>query len=100
MAHSIMACEAAELYEMDNGERHNDFTRVDVQLVRTSRWMEHYWLVVTRGEGFFGVTFALGLTESQENDFPWEDCDPHAPIELTPLVPVEITRTEYQAAPA
>ena len=90
---------AADLYDSDDGELVGPWTRIGEQHVRTSRWMEHYWLVLSDENGqHWGVPYELGLTESQDNDFPWEETD--EPLALTRLYPHEVTRIEYHTEPA
>ena len=96
MSMTISANDAAELYELSDGDRHGEWTRIAVQRRSTGRWRENYWLVVTKSEGFYGIPYAEGLTENQDSDYPWEDSE--APIAMTPLVPVEVTTTEYRKA--
>lgn len=102
MKPTISAEDAAELFETTDGGTHGEWTRVANQRIGSSRWMEQHYLVVTNGDGFFGVLYELGLTESQENDLPWEKgmwstAEP-GPIALVRLVPHVVTRTEYRRA--
>lgn len=84
---------AAALYELNDGEHHGEWLRLATQLIRTGRWMERYWLVVTNGGGCFGIRYELGLTEEQENELPWEESD--EPLKLVQLVGVPVTSTRY-----
>lgn len=94
---AIPAEVAAELYEATDGMRVGEWTRVADQRVGSGRWTEQHWLVLTRGDGFFGLSFARGLTESQENELPWAPSWGTTPTEviLTPLVAVPVTTTKY-----
>jgi hypothetical protein len=93
---TIPADVAAELYELDDNERDSSgaWTRIADQIIDSGRWLERRWLVVSNGEGVFGVRYADGLTEEQEHERPWEDDGVDA-IELTPLVGVPVTTTTY-----
>jgi len=85
---------AAELHMRDDGSQVGEWRQVGKQLIRTGRWTEHYWLVVTNGEGVFGIEYEDGLTEDQENRYPWEEGSGEE-VELTPLVGVPVTTTKY-----
>lgn len=95
----ISASEAEELFESSDGERVGEWTRITDQTGDSGRWHEHHKLVITNGGGIFGIEFSFGLTESQEHELPWEksmwSSEEPSLIELVPLVPVEITTTEY-----
>lgn len=94
---TILAAVAEYLSECGDGERHEGWMRVTDQRVGKGRWLEQHWLVVTNGEGFYGIPFAVGLTESQEHEYPWAPSWGETPTDLilTPLVSVEITTTKY-----
>lgn len=92
---TIDADDAAELYETTDGGSHNGWTRVADQKLKSGRWMENHYLVVTKGDGFFGVPYAVGLTEEQEHELPWED-QPDKPIKMVPLVAEQVTKTVYR----
>jgi hypothetical protein len=85
---------AAELHMRDDGSSVGEWRQVGKQLIRTSRWTEHFWLVVTNGSGLWGVEYEVGLTEDQECRYPWEEGSGEE-IELTPLVGVPVTSTRY-----
>lgn len=96
---TISAEDAAELFELADGERHGEWMRITDQTGDSSRWREHHLLVISNGGGHFGIPFALGLTENQDHELPWEKeawtgKEP-GPITLTPLVGVQVTSTEY-----
>lgn len=93
----IPADVAEELYECANGERVGDWMRLAAQSVGSGRWREQFWLVVSRGEGTFGIPYAVGLTEYQDNEYPWAPSwgEKPAEVELTPLVGVQVTSTTY-----
>ena len=96
MTKTIPADVAAYLFESSDGERHEGWTRVtEYDFGAYSRWLKPRWLVVTEGDGLFGVEFAYGKTEMQEHEFPWRD-HPDKPIELIRLVPEVVTTTQYK----
>lgn len=94
---TIEADVAAELYDSDDGERSSNgqWARLADQLIRTGRWRESRWLVVSNGGGIFGIRYENGLTENQDNVWPWDDCDDGEELDLTPLVGVPVTSTKY-----
>lgn len=101
---TIAPADAEALYEMDNGETEGEWTRVTEQQIGSRRWQTDHYLVVSKGDDFFGVPFSLGLTENQEHDFPWRAGmwanEEPGPIKLVPLIPVQVTTTTYQKAKA
>lgn len=89
---------AAEMYDCSNGATAGPWTRVGRQHIRTSRWMEIYYLVVADEEGrYWGIRFDEGLTEEQENELPWDKAE--TPLPLTRLYPHKVTTTEYRTTP-
>ena len=63
------------------------------EIVDTSRWSIHHWLVFKFDEKFYGVGYSVGATEYQEES-PWEyDGDE---IEVNELEAVEKTIITYQ----
>lgn len=101
---TITRDEAGDLYA--DGEGRTDDTAGSWSLVvdvedaphnRTSRWHERYWLVVRNADGeLFGIEYGRGLTETQEDDLPWERDG--NPLNLVPLVAEEVTTTRYRRA--
>jgi len=107
---TIRAAAAEELYcdgEGADGDTIDGWTLVgDAQEhdERQSRWHQRYWLVVRDHEGAtWGLSYGLGLTEYQENDFPWDSysasATPDTELPLTRLYPHTITRVEYRTKP-
>ncbi len=111
MSKRITAGEAEELYadgEGEHGDVVGDWTLVGGSLDhkhRESRWHQRYWLIVRDAAGeLYGLDFGMGLTESQENDFPWPSyVDRSIPadreLKLTRLYRHEVTRVEYWTTP-
>lgn len=98
MATAIHPDHAEELYESDNGDTAGPWTRVGEQKVGTRRWSEDFYLIVVNADGeHFGVPYALGLTENQPHDLPWEDTD--EPIPLVRMYPHEVSTVVYKTAP-
>jgi hypothetical protein len=65
------------------------------QHIRTARWEEVYWLVVSDEDGdIYGVEYREGLTEEQETTCPWEGSN--EPLPLTRLYPHTVTTVEYR----
>jgi hypothetical protein len=108
---TITADQAADLYA--DGEGVDGDTVAEWTLVggtrdhksRQSRWLQLYWLIVRDTEGAtWGLRFGLGLTESQEHDFPWPWYgDSSVPgdreLKLTRLYPHTVTETVYKTKP-
>jgi len=71
--------------------------------IRRSRWVDHYWLVLRHSDGTtWGIKYSDGLTEYQENDYPWDshyEGSPDDLLELVRLYPYEVTTTEYSDVP-
>lgn len=93
---------AAELFELedDDSRGYGGFFRVASQHVRTARWEEIYYLVLSEAEtgDVYGLEYRQGLTESQETEYPWEESE--APLSLVRLYPHEVTTVEYRTRPA
>jgi hypothetical protein len=103
----ITAGEAEELYadgEGEHGDVVGDWTLVGGALDhehRQSRWHQRQWLIVRNRAGeFYGLDFGVGLTEDQEDEFPWRDRPTDHGLSMTRLYPHEVTRVEYRSTPA
>lgn len=99
MSRYILGEHAGELYELGEvGATAGPWTYVGRQHIRTRRWSDQYYLVVRDAEGeHWGLVFDEGLTESQENDLPWDDDG--GELSLTRLYPHEVVRVEYRTTP-
>jgi hypothetical protein len=87
---------AADLFDSSDGEIAGPWTRKGIQHRRTSRWEEHYWLVVADEDGAtWGLPYSQGLTEIQETEWPWEKNDDD-PLPLVRLFPCEVVKVEYR----
>lgn len=78
------------------------WTHVDEEQGDDRRWYRTN-MVVLRGPD--GMTYAFdyeeGLTENQENMYPWGDRydkNPPEEIDVYRVIPVEITKTEWRVA--
>lgn len=101
MTFNIPAAVAEELYESADGTRVGEWKRVTDYEYDSGRWTEHHYLIVTKGDGFFGVHYELGLTEMQEHHFPWQaDWNGNKPetVKLVPMVSEQVTTTVYRLA--
>lgn len=106
---TITAAQAEELYcdgEGVDGDTVDDWTLVGQAQEHTAgsgRWHQRYWLIVRNDQGeIYGLGYGLGLTESQEHDFPWEGWAGKPgtrELGLTRLYPHTITRVEYRREP-
>jgi hypothetical protein len=105
---TIKAADAAELYsDMEGrpGDTSGPWTLVinteDAPHSRTSRWHEKYWLVVHNAEGdAYGLEYGIGLTENQEDYFPWEGVSDDLELPLTRLYAHTVTTVVYRREPA
>jgi hypothetical protein len=102
----ITAGEAEELYadgEGENGDVVGDWTLVGGSFDhkhRESRWHQRYWLLVRNKQGqIYGVDFGIGLTEDQEDEFPWRGRPDDHGLSMTRLHPHTVTRVEYRSTP-
>lgn len=90
---------AADLYDSTDGATAGPWTRIAEQHQRTSRWLEYRHLVVADPAGqHYGLIYAIGLTENQEHDLPWDETD--EPLPLVRLYPHQVTTTVYRTDPA
>lgn len=107
---TIHAAAAEELYadgEGEDGDTVDGWTLVggaQDHKERQSRWHQRYWLIVRDHEdACWGLSYGLGLTEMQEDDFPWDPGygtpDPDKALPLTRLYPHTITRVAYRTRP-
>jgi hypothetical protein len=95
---------AAALYEAEDGEFIDTWARIgneeDDPKSRTSRWHERYWLLLRDEDGAtWGLEYGVGLTEDQENDYPWEQYGTERPLPLTRLYAHEVTTIEWSTKP-
>jgi hypothetical protein len=108
---AIRAAAAEELYadgEGQDGDTIDGWTLVggaQDHKGRQSRWHQRYWLIVRDHEdACWGLGYGIGLTEMQENDFPWDPgygaADPNKMLPLTRLYPHSVTTTVYKTEPA
>jgi hypothetical protein len=72
-----------------------------VESGNTGRWHERYWMVLRDDAdgSVWGVEYGVGLTENQEDDYPWERGG-GKPIPLVRLDRRERTVVEYVKAAA
>ncbi len=99
---TILATEAAELYEIGDGESVNGWVRIADEDLGESRWHHNYWLVVQREEDkdagvFYGISYAHGLTEYQDHEYPWENG--YVSLPLVRLYRHSIVQTVYMTRP-
>lgn len=99
MTATITAQDAADLYDCDDGATAGPWTRAGTQHIRQSRWHDMYYLVVRDEAGqHWGLVYGDGLTEYQDNEWPWEYSDD--PLPLTRLYPHEVIKVEFRCQPA
>lgn len=64
-----------------------------------SRWHHNYLMVIRDpGGDLWGLDYRIGLTEDQENEYPWEGHEERLP--LTRLYPHEVKTVVYKTEPA
>lgn len=79
------------LYE---GQKAEDHTVIAVNHVDDGRWFRVKQVVIRIPTGeLLAFHFGEGATELQEDDYPWEYGEDW---EVQEVVPVEVTRIEYQ----
>lgn len=94
---TIAACIAAELYRVNANERASGFTKIKDQYASTSRWHEHREVIFYHHEyeSYHAIEYKLGLTEYQDDEFPWMGVDDYAQIKCPKVIPRERTYVEY-----
>lgn len=98
-APTITPADAAALHEGEDGATAGPWTRVGEYHYDTGRWTERWWLVIADADGaLWGARYEIGLTEDQENTYPWYGDDAH-PARLTRLYPHTVTQTVYRTRP-
>ena len=66
---------------------------------RDGRWHERYWMLLRNEAGeTYGVEYGVGLTEDQEDDYPWSWGTSDIP--LLRLYPHTVTTVKYRTKPA
>jgi hypothetical protein len=72
------------LFVLPPGESHLDWVKVSDVHLSDSRWESWHWLVVEDPQGdFWAVSYGMGLTENQDNTFPWKGGGWGAPLPET-----------------
>ena len=63
---------AEELFHVSVGNTVGPWRKEADQDLGSGRWDRHMWLVFSDEDGhYWSVEYSLGLTENQENEFPW-----------------------------
>lgn len=69
------------------------------QPIRTARWHKYYYLVLQHEDGtFWGISYAIGLTEYQNHILPWNE-DEDQELKLIRMYPRQIVETVFDTAP-
>lgn len=93
---SIEADHARDLFEGDDGDTAGPWIRVTDQFIRQGRWHNFHYLVLGNEDGeFWGLLYGVGLTEYQENQYPWEG---DRSLDLIRVYPHATTTVEYRAS--
>lgn len=98
---TISAGVASDLFYKANGNEIDGWVRVADQYISVRRWESHHWLVLAEvaGKETWGLEYSKGLTEMQDNTFPWEGADDSAQLPLTRLYPRTVTTVVYDPTP-
>lgn len=92
--------EVAEILCYSNdGREHEGWRKMYDQERGSGRWNAHHWLVlqeIATGDQY-AVEYSLGLTENQENDFPWKPDYQERPefVDAFQVWPTTIITVEY-----
>lgn len=101
---TITADQADEILDASYGEPGeivDGFTFIATIEGDQRRWMQGITIVVSDSEDvFWGLDYDRGLTENQENHYPWQGYGGRTDVELTRLYPHTITTTTYRTKPA
>lgn len=92
----IGSADAAELYDSEDGEAVGNWRRVAVVEGDDHRWERDMTLVISSmpSRQLYGIDFRVGLTEDQENTYPWDGAT--RPIELYRMERREVIHVEYR----
>lgn len=83
-----------ELYY--DGASYNNFHVIDVSILGQSRWVQGVRVTIKAPDGkLFGYEYDQGLTEMQEDEFPW-DYGYEDRFEVYEMVESTETRTVYK----
>lgn len=64
-----------------------------------SRWHHNHLMVIRDPDGqHWGLRYRIGLTEEQENEYPWDGSNER--LELLRLYRHEVRKVEYRTEPA
>lgn len=98
--HRLMDVDLAEdLFSNRDGTTIGEWTKVTEQREDSGRWMEYFTLILKHEDGtFWGISFARGLTESQESEYPWRPGygEERGPVELSQVSPRQVVSTIYE----
>ncbi len=105
----IDATDAAELFEIADGEVVNGWERLGEQEEGSDRWQDNHTLVIRRVEDkgeypgiYYGIAYSYGLTEYQEHEFPWRPGNPAYAGDQIPLIRLyrhRVVQTVYRRFP-
>jgi hypothetical protein len=61
------------LFESNPGDEHLDWSKLDDVHISNGRWESWNWLILEDPQGLlWAVPYGLGLTENQDNTYPWK----------------------------
>lgn len=93
----------AELIYADAGDEEGGFALVTIIDVGSRRWESDHTLVLRRlsDDTLWGIDYSQGLTENQDNTYPWapDYRDPPETVVATRLYPHEVTVISYRYTP-
>lgn len=92
-----------ELYDDHEAGLVEGFFYENDQIGDNGRWQTHHTMILRRAadDTLWGVSYSLGLTEMQDNTYPWrgEYSDPPETVVATRVYPHTKLVTEYWYTP-
>lgn len=99
---SIPSSTVDELYCSGEGAVVDGFRSVKDMYLDSGRWESHHWMVVEEIEtnNFYAIEYSVGLTENQDNSFPWRPSygDKPATVEAFRVNPKPVVTMVYERA--
>jgi hypothetical protein len=95
----IKSSVAEELFDGNDGDVIDGWTRITDQENGDGRWYRYHVLVVQDPTGlYWGIYYSMGLTENQDHDYPWKADYRETPefIDITEMYAQEITQTVWK----
>ena len=95
------ADEILDAADCDPGETAGDFTYITILESSQRRWMQGITIVVSDPDGnFWGLDYDRGLTEEQDNEYPWRGYGGPRDVDMRRLYAHQVVTTVYKTTPA